>query len=104
MKTQKDKIVESILNTIPNELIKSISKMNQRKLVKLIIDKYGEFISDTLVTNKKFIIPKVGKLSPVRYKIGAKLNSFTGKPIIAREGRRIKFTHSVKLRNKLKEE
>ena len=104
MKAQKYRIVEHIIERVPKEYIKKVSKMNQRKLIKFIIDEYTEFIFNSLVTGSKFVITNIGRLSPVKFKIGAKINPFTGKPVVARDSTRIKFTPSIKLRNKLREE
>lgn len=104
MKAQKYRIVEHIIERIPKEYIKGVSKMNQRKLIKFIIDENNQFIFDSLVNGSKFIITNIGRLCPVKFKIGAKINPFTGKPVLARESKRIKFTPSIKLRNKLREE
>jgi len=104
MKAQKHRLVEHIMKSIPDEYIKKPSKMNQRKLIKFIIDRYSEYIFDTLITNNKFVITNIGRLAAVKFKVGAKLNPFTGKQVIARDSRRIKFTPSIKIRNKLKEQ
>lgn len=104
MDNQKHRIVEDIIKRIPKEYTKKVSKMNQRKLIKFIIDEYTTFIFNTLISGGKFVIMNIGRLSPVKFKIGAKLNPFTGRPVLAKDSIRIKFTPSIKLRNKLKEE
>jgi len=103
MDTQKNRIVEDIIDRIPKEYTCRVSRMNQRKLIKFIIDEYTNFIFNTLINGGKFVIMNIGRLSPVKIKIGAKLNQFTGKQVLARDSVRIKFTPSIKLRNKLKE-
>jgi len=104
MKAQKYRIVEQIIDDIPSEYINGVSKMNQRKLIRFIIDKYIEFMFDSLINGSKFVITNIGRLTPVKFKIGAKINPFTGKPVIARDSRRIKFTPSIKLQEQIREE
>ena len=102
MKGQKHEIVEQILSEIPKEYVKNISKMNQRKLIKFIIDGYCRFIYNKLVSGKKFVILNIGRLALVDFRIGAKMNPFTGKPVKARLSKRIKFTPSIKLRKNIR--
>ena len=103
MKPQKQRLVEHIINLIPAKYVKKTNRMNQRKLIKFIIDRYTEFIFDTLTKDEKFIILNVGSLEAVDFKIGEKPNPFTGNLVMARDSKRIKFTPSIKIRNKLKE-
>ena len=103
MTVKKNETIEYIINRIPSEYIKHPTRMNQRKLIKLIINEYSKVIYDTIVSDRKFVITNIGRFEPVNFRIGAKINPFTAKPVVGRIIKRIKFVPSIKLRNRVKE-
>lgn len=102
MSTQKIDAVEYILGNIPRELFRNPNRMNQRKIIRIIIDSYTKYIFNKLINYHSFILRGIGTLVPTDLKIGAKFNQFTGNPVAPVTIKRIRFIPSDKIKNELR--
>ena len=94
MKAQKHNTIEYIINKLDTRLVDPISRMDQRKVIKSVINEYIEYMFNELINNRKFVIRNVGTLIPTDLKIGKKYNHFTDAEVEERYIKRIRFKPS----------